>query len=91
VPEVVEAVSDTPPVGEEVGSTPLQAALVLPPEAVQAVAPVVAQLSTKVPPGATVEGVAVRAVVNTGPVGAEPTLTSTVCATLPPAPMQFSA
>jgi hypothetical protein len=62
---VVEAVMVATPL---TGSVPLQPSLPLPPDAVQLVTPVELQLSTKLPPGATVEGAGgMKVTVGVGP------------------------
>lgn len=55
----------TPPLGEEVGSAPAPQA----PEAAQEAAPLTPQLSMLVPPGATVAGAALSALLKTGAAG----------------------
>jgi hypothetical protein len=86
VPGVAGAVTFAPPLGEAVGSLPLQA-----PEAVQDVAPLVAQLRMMVPPVGTLPGNAVKGTVKTGGCGVPPlTVTETDWAVLPPGPVQVS-
>jgi hypothetical protein len=67
-PAVVDTVIAVPPVGELVGSLPDQPSVPSPPEAVQAVAPLTAQLRSIVAPTAGVVEEAVSAVVKVGAV-----------------------
>ncbi len=77
------AVTATPPLGEDVGSVPLQA-----PEAAQEVAPLTAHFSVMVPPGATVPGEALRAVLKTGADGGGlATVSAAVAVAVAPLPL----